>query len=386
VAILAVAMVVAAIGALLPAGVAHAGAPLMGVQDDRALLLPGECGGMLQVAQEGFKAGVVRLNVDPLAGHTPRRNHWRSLPMYDAAIRCALTHRDSRDRLRPLKVMVTVGGFAAGRGAAQFGDPAYAQRYYDKVAKLRQRWPQVSYWSFINEPNITVSHFGPCLYARVFRNASRALRAAVVTGPDAVARPKVLFGEMAAWRTAQYVERVLRCGGPPIVADGFSVHAFQFKQAPGTRPGWSRSGALGNLPWLHAMLRQFRGRLHTPAGGTPQFFVTEYGYITPGCYRKQWVITEKEAGTWWPQVIRVIRRPAWHVRMFMPYMVTANPSRSAWSTSLLRRDSSPRPALYALTRALHGHLPAWVTAAAHARSRRAPVKPGSTRIRPSKPR
>lgn len=374
--------VLAAAGALLPATAAGAGPPLMGVQDDRALLAPGECEGMLQVAQEGFKAGVVRLNVDPLAGHAPRRNHWRSLPAYDAAIQCALTHRDSYGRLRPLKVMVTVGGFAAGRGAAQFGDPVYAQRYYDKVAKLRQRWPQVSYWSFINEPNITVSRFAPCLYARVFRNASRALRAAVVTGPDAVARPKVLLGELSAWRTAQYAERVLRCGGPPIVADGFSVHAFQFKQAPGTRPSWTRSGALGNLPWLHAMLRRYRDRLRTPAGGTPQFFVTEYGYITPGCYRKQWVIPERAAGSWWPQVVDVIRRPAWHVRMFMPYMVTANPSPSAWSTSLLRRDGSPRPALYALTRAMHGQLPDWVLAAADARTPQPRVKPGSKRIRP----
>lgn len=356
--------------ALLPVSVAHAGLPLMGVQDDRALLEPGECGGMLQVAQEGFKAGVVRLNVDPLAGHAPRRNHWRSLPMYDAAIRCALTHRDSHGRLRPLKVMVTVGGFAAGRGAARFADPAYAQRYYAKVAKFRRRWPQVSYWSFINEPNIRINHFTPCLYARVFQNATRALRAVTVRGPDAVARPKILFGEMAASRTAQYVERVLRCSGPPIVADGFSVHAFQFKQSPFTRPGWSRSGALGNLPALHAVLARHRIRLHTPLGATPAFFVTEYGYITPGCYRKQWVIPEREAGNWWPQVISVIRRPAWHVRLFMPYMVTAPGRRTAWSTSLLRRDGSPRPALSALTRAVHGRLPHSVTAAARARAQR----------------
>jgi hypothetical protein len=381
---LAVAVVVVAVGAP-PVSVARAGLPLMGVQDDRALLIPGECEGMLQVAQEGFKAGVVRLNVDPFAGHEPRRNHWRSMPMYDAAIRCALTNRDSRGLLRPLQVMVTVGGFAAGRGAARFGDPAYAQRYYEKVAKLRQRWPQVSYWSFINEPNITVSHFAPCLYARVLRNAGRALRSAEVTAPDAVARPKVLFGEMAASRTAQYIEQVLRCPGPPIVADGVSVHAFQFKQAPYTRPAWSRSGALGNLPWLHAVLRQYRSRLRTPSGGTPPFFVTEFGYITPGCYRKQWVISESAAGTWWPQVIDVIRRPAWHVRMFMPYMVTANPSRSAWSTSLLRRDGSPRPALYALSRAVQGQLPPRVTAAADARSRRIPVKPGAKRSRPAQP-
>jgi hypothetical protein len=382
---LALAVLVAIAGALLPAAVAHAGVPIMGVQDDRALLSPGECGGMLEVAQEGFRARVVRINVDPRAGHVPRENHWRSLPMYDAAIRCALTHRDSHDRLRPLKIMITLGGFAAGRGAAHFGDRAYAQRYYDKVAKLRQRWPQVSYWSFINEPNITISHFAPCLYARVFRNARRALRTAPVSGPDVVRRPKVLFGELAAFRTAQYVERVLRCSGPPIVADGFSVHAFQFKQAPGVQPAWSRSGALGNLPRLHAVLRQHRSRLRTPAGRTPQFYVTEYGYITPGCYRKRWVIPERTAGSWWPQVVKVIRRPAWHVRMFMPYMVTAQPSRTAWSTSLLRRDGSPRPALYRLAHAVHGHLPPWVVAAAHARRKRAAIKPGSKRIRPAKP-
>jgi hypothetical protein len=42
--------------------------------------------------------------------------------------------------------------------------------------------------------------------------------------------------------------------------------------------------------------------------------------------------------------------------------------------------------MYALARAVHGHLPAWVSAAADARSRRAPVKPGSKRIRPAKRR
>jgi hypothetical protein len=354
---------------------AHAGLPVMGVQDDRALLSHSECGGMLEAAQEGFKASVVRLNVDPFAGHDPRPNHWRSLPMYDAAIRCALTHEDSQGRPRPLKVMVTVGGFAAGRGARQFLDPDYAQRYYAKVAKLRERWPEVAYWSFINEPNISVSHFGPCLYAKVFRNATRALRAAVVPAePGVVPRPKILFGEMAANRTAQYLLKVLRCGGPALVADGFSIHAFQFKQAPGTRPGWQRSGALGNLPSLNAVLRAHRDRLHTPSGGTPQFFVTEFGYITPGCYRKQWVISEPQAGAWWPGVIRLVSNPAWHVRMFMPYMVTANPLRSGWSTSLLRRDGSPRPAMLALVGAVHGRLPPWVVAAAQARAHRPGVR------------
>jgi hypothetical protein len=42
--------------------------------------------------------------------------------------------------------------------------------------------------------------------------------------------------------------------------------------------------------------------------------------------------------------------------------------------------------LYALTRAVHGHLPPWVIAAADARSHRLPVEPGSKRIRPAKPR
>ena len=72
-------------------------------------------------------------------------------------------------------------------------------------------------------------------------------------------------------------------------------------------------------------------RLIKIGGGRFNVYFTEYGYITPGCYRKQWVIPERAAGTWWPQVVDVIRRPAWHIRMFMPYMVTANPARSAWS-------------------------------------------------------
>jgi hypothetical protein len=359
------------IAALVPAATAEARMPPMGVQDDRALLSPGECGGMLQVAREGFKAGVVRLNVDPFAGRAPRPYHWRSMRMYDAAIRCARTHRDSHGRLRPLAVMVTVGGFAAGRGARKFADPEHAQRYYAKVAKLRQRWPEVRYWSFINEPNISVDYFPPCRYARVYRASRAALLAAPVTGgPGVIRRPKVLFGEMAASRTAQYATRVLRCAGPPLVADGFSVHAFQFRQPPTTRPGWARSGSLGNLPWLYAVLRQWRHRLHTPGGGTPQFFVTEFGYMTPGSYRRQWVVSERQAAAWWPDVIKVIQRPAWHIGMFMPYMVAANPDPAAWSTSLLRRDDSPRPALRALAKAVGGRLPPWVHAAAVARARR----------------
>jgi hypothetical protein len=350
-----------AVAALLPCATAEARRPIIGIQDDRALLLPLECGSMLQVAQEGLGAGVVRLNVDPFAGSVPRPNHARTMPQYDAAIDCALNHRDSWGDRRPLDVMVTVGGFAAGRGAKLFPTGDYAERFYRKVALLRQRWPQVRYWSFINEPNITVNRFSPCLYARVYRNASRALRRASVGAPDAVPRPKILFGELAAVRTAQYVERVLRCPGKPIVADGVSIHAFQFKLAPTTRPGWSRSGSLGNLPRFHAVLRRYRHRLQTPAGRTPEFFVTEFGYITPGSYRTQWVISERQAAKWWPSVVQVIRRPTWHVRMFMPYMVTGQPQLGAWSTSLMRPDGSARPALHALSRALGGSLPDWVS-------------------------
>jgi hypothetical protein len=348
------------IALLLPAAAAEAKLPRMGVQDQRALLAPGECGPMLQVAQEGFRASVARLSVDPFAGRVPRQNHWQSLPMYDAAIRCALEHRDSHGRLRPLRVMVTVGGFAAGRGARRLGDPAYAAGFLAKVAKLRQRWPEVRYWSFINEPNISVSHVRPCLYARIYRAARMAVLTTPVTGEGAVPRPHVLFGELAASRTAQYLLRVLRCGGPPLVADALSVHAFQFRQPPGKRPGWARSGSLGNLPWLHAVLRRHRARLRTPAGGAPPFAITEFGYMTPGSYRTQWVIPERQAAAWWPDVIRIVQRPSYHVRMLMPYMVTANPQRNAWSTSLMRRDGTPRPALNALVRAVHGHLPAWV--------------------------
>jgi hypothetical protein len=356
-----ISLLLALVAALLLPAAAQARLPTIGVQDDRALLSPHECESMLQVAQEGLRARVVRLNVDPFAGSVPRKNHPRTMQSYDAAIRCALEHKDSWGVDRPFDVMVTVGGFAAGRGAKLFSsDKSYAARFYRKVSLLRLRWPKVKYWSFVNEPNISVSYVSPCLYAQVYRNARRALLQTYVPDPEAVNRPKVLFGELAAVRTAQYLERVARCPGKPLITDGISVHAFQFKVAPTKRPAWSRSGSLANLPRLHAVIRQHRKRLHTPTGRVPQLFVTEFGYVTPGSYRTQWVISERQAAKWWPQVIKVIKRPSWHIAMFMPYMVTAQPQLGAWSTSLMRRDGSARPALHALSRALHGELPVWV--------------------------
>lgn len=235
-------------------------------------------------------AGWVRMSVlwyrvtrAPRSPRPPRgaRYNWSS---YDSAIAAARAHG--------LRVELSLTGpapaWAAGNrrtgvvrpDAARFGEFAAATaRHYRGVV------PRYTIW---NEPNyvtwLAPRAEAPALYRGLYQAAWSGIKSA---DPGA----QVLFGETApfelrgrATAPLAFLRAVACSGCPPLRADGYAHHPYDFTNPPDHSYPGADNVTIGTLPRLFGALDSLAaaGRLATPAGKALPVYLTEFGYFASG--------------------------------------------------------------------------------------------------------
>lgn len=236
---------------------------------------------------------------------------------------------------------------------AAFGElaRAAAERFGDRTDR----------WIVWNEPNLVnwlrpVAEM-PALYRRLYEEAHAAIR---VGDPDA----QVLIGE-----TAPYVRRgdgmaplaFLRelTSGPPLRADGYAHHPYEFENPPEAAFPGEDNVTIGTLDRLIAALDRLAadGRLATPGGEPLPVYLTEFGYFQ----RTRRALPPRVRADYLRRAFELAAARHPRVRQLLQYLLVSPPSGypgGRFDTSLLTREGEPTPAFDALA--------AWAREALHA--------------------
>ena len=186
-----------------------------------------------------------------------------------------------------------------------------------------KRWPDAYSVSVMNEPNL--SGISACQYAKTFRRAYRMLKAAGV--------PRVLFGEFAPTEKPtplDWTAAIARCTNG-IVADGWAWHCYD-------NDGWfgiNKARVISG--WLKTM-RRSHWPVRSATGHALQMYCTEYGVMTRGGHRAD----DLAAARSWGRAFSLVRK--YHVQQIVAWGVLETPAASAWDTSVVAADGTPRKA------------------------------------------
>jgi hypothetical protein len=234
------------------------------------------------------------------------------------------------------------------------------------AAHFRGRVDRYAVW---NEPNSAVflSPGGACRARTCAREAGRLYRRLYLGGSRAIKsqdpRAQVLIGETSPNRVGGRVVgplaflREVACRRPnlsssrpcpPLVADGYAHHAYQFRTAPGApTPEHPDEAGLTNLPRLDTALvaLQQAGALRAANGEPLGVFVTEFGYFKPGSRRG--AVPESVRARWLPQAFDLAARFGF-VRQMTYYHLFETRPRVKWNSGLVRRNGQETPAFDAL--------------------------------------
>lgn len=217
--------------------------------------------------------------------------------------------------MRPQIVVDGTGTGVRGRTGKNWQTINYAVRAF-------RRWPDAYAVSVMNEPN--ESGISACQYARTYRRAYKMLKAAGV--------PRVLFGEWSPNAPVEWTTAVLsRCHIGSLTSDGFAWHCYD------AHPSWF---GIGHAAELRRYLRSMRRFLRTPHGNALPMYCTEYGVITRGMYASGW--TETQGAQRWGHAFAVVRK--YQIAEIVAWGIAEVPPGSAWDSSVVRADGTPRPA------------------------------------------
>jgi hypothetical protein len=294
------------------------------------------------------------------------RYDWRP---YDEAVSHALAYG--------MRVQASLTGpaprWATGNGrpgtyrpsAALFGD--FARR---AAEHFRGRIDRYSIW---NEPNysgwLAPRRGAAALYRRLYLAGYAAIK-----GADPAAQ--VLIGETAPYGKRSLAIAPLRflrsltCADrdyrprapcPPLLADGYAHHPYDFRRpvgpperaypggcGPRDCPDGPDAVTLGTLGRLESALSQLAaaGLLATPEGRAPELYLTEYGYFANGRRR----IPEHRRARFLRQSLELAQRNP-HVHQLLQYMlVSPGPFAPAFNTSVVCADGTPTGSFRAMSR------------------------------------
>jgi hypothetical protein len=128
----------------------------------------------------------------------------------------------------------------------------------------------------------------------------------------------------------------------PLKADGYAHHPYDFDHSPTYRYPGADNVTLGVLSRLTTAL----GKLHkanlltTPAGGTPDVYLTEYGYFGSG--RRG--LSRSKQGSYLVKAFTIAQKNP-HVRQMLQYLFVYPGKRYAFfDTSIANRNATPTSA------------------------------------------
>lgn len=298
-------------------------------------------------------AGWVRMSVlwYRVAGRSAERRrppanppyNWAS---YDSAVSAARAHG--------LRVELSLSGpapaWATGNGrvgpdrpdAGRFGQFARAAAQHFRGLVTR--------YSIWNEPNyvtwLSPRTAAPGLYRRLYQAGWAGIKGA---DPGA----QVLIGETAPFALAGRATaplgflRSVACGGcPPLHADGFAHHPYDFTNAPEHSYPGADNVTIGTLPRLFRALDGLaRARLlATPAGRPLPVYLTEFGYFASGSR----ALPPSTRAAYLKRAFDIAADHYPRVRQMLQYMLVPPPRGYAFDTSLTSRSGIPGPAYGAL--------------------------------------
>lgn len=248
-------------------------------------------------------ARTYRLVMDPsvpLDTYAPRIEAYRALGM------------------RPQLVIGGTGTSVRGKTQAQ------KWQIVNYAIHAQKRWPDSYSVSVVNEPNL--AGVSACQYAKTFRTAYRMLKAA--------GAQRVLFGEWAPTSSPNPLDWSAAAANctKGVTADGWAWHCYDMNGWFGIQHAREITG------WLNTM-RRAHNPVRSRTGRALQTYCTEYGVTTRGGS----AYSEQDAAKAWGRAFWLVRK--WRVQQIVAWGVAETPTSSAWDTSLLRADGSPRPAL-----------------------------------------
>jgi hypothetical protein len=134
-------------------------------------------------------------------------------------------------------------------------------------------------------------------------------------------------------------------GHSHLRADGYAHHPYDYSHSP-TTPSRGRQdvtiATLGRLTNALTRLRRSR-HLRTPSGGTPQLYLTEYGYMVSG----RFALSQSREARYLKKAFSIaLHNP--HVKSMLQYGLVSPPFRVNWDTSLLTHGGRPRRTFSAL--------------------------------------
>jgi hypothetical protein len=338
------------------------------VQDDSVFVIqlprPGYRAKGLKLAQQ-MHVSTIRANVvwSYVVGNAAKkknepkniRYNWTG---YDALIRDA--------KKKGIKVQLALTGpapaYATGNHKIGPDRPKAAAFKRFAAAAASNFNGEVARYSIWNEPNHRA-------WISPIKSQARIYRALYTSGYDAIKSvdptAKVLIGETSPYglgggRNAQPPLQFLRgvtCANAsykkagncaPLLADGYAHHPYDFDHKPTYRyPGKDNVtlGVLGRLTTALSKLHK-AGLLTTPSGGTPDVYLTEYGYFASG--RRG--ISRAKQGSYLVQAFDIAQRNP-HVRQMLQYLYVYPGKRYAFfDTSIADRNAKPTSAFKKLAK------------------------------------
>lgn len=204
-------------------------------------------------------------------------------------------------------------------------DPAEFGRFARAAAEhFRGRVFRYSIW---NEPNfvnwLRPLAEAPALYRRLYESGWSAVK-----GADP--RAQVLFGETAAYEKRgnamaplEFLDRAACRGCPPLRADGYAHHPYEFTDAPERPYPGADNVTIGTLGRLTSALDRLASerRLSTPAGAPLPVYLTEFGYFASGRH----ALPEAVRADWLVRAYAIAERMYPRVRQLLQYLLVTPP-------------------------------------------------------------
>jgi hypothetical protein len=164
-------------------------------------------------------------------------------------------------------------------------------------------------------------------------------------------RAKVLIGETSPYGESgvstapiKFIRDVAKDG--KLKADGYAHHPYDYKHSPDLPPTPDKNAAINNLKNLTKALDQLAAakKLTTPAGKPLDLYLTEYGYMASGKYKK----SEKLRAKYLPRAFQIaLKNP--RVKEMLQYLLAPPPKRSAFfDTSILTKKNKETKVFKAL--------------------------------------
>jgi hypothetical protein len=215
---------------------------------------------------------------------------------------------------------------------------------------------RVTRYSIWNEPNhrawISPISSSPAIYRALYTTGYAEIKAADPTAQVLIAEtsPYALAGGRNATAPLKWL-RAVTCATPSykrarncptLFADGYAHHPYDFGHAPTFRYPGADNVTLATLGRLTSALSKLHKArlLTTPSGGTPDLYLTEYGYFGSGKFK----LSRKKQGSYLVKAFTMAQKNP-HVRQLVQYLLVQPKGNFAFfDTSIATRAAKPTAA------------------------------------------